>query len=1274
MSGRVKIILAALLAAWVCSPRPCRAGGPGPAGPMSKEQRKRADEYNRIAYEHLSRNDRTVGGVYFHKIANEFPGHMEVVRPALERLFELQGLARAYAQERIVALHRSGDLPGTDKLVREAYVAWAFTLIGRGQTLQADRLMRELGRIMRRDLTWRYVNAKLHYYAGSFEAPRLLYEVVVDLQRRREDPKLSQVVEAFWPTDQNSSSSYLRCAEAYRPGLLSVVGVRIREDEDAKWFIPPKRPLRGLAGAIDRLIGESVVQTEPVAWHDEANQVDPWYAIDRQLLGRKPGELAELRKVQAAAARREMARGDLADMDAEKLLAICRRYPWAHSGQRALLTHGQKVLWVGRRRAAIRSFRDVLAHAVDPPLRDAAQAGVWLALAQGHRRSDLAAAFEGVDPGKTFTWMGRAVKAGDIRRELSAGLADPPASAPGPKLAGLTRRLVRVPAVVPWSSQPYDSFYMPWPSVDMQFAGPDVLVSAPNILARYSAADCTAPLWWRTARGPIRPQSWRPGRYRPAIADGRLYTRWGKGDIPTDLAAVDMRTGRLVWCTANRPTSPANHHRSSRGIRPVNDPVVVDGRLYVLACASPSAKDTHHHRSRSSRTVSLLCLDAGSGAVLWETPLWSAQVTWSVRGDRPEISYSAWCGMPVTVHEGGVYCVTNTGQVARCDVRDGRLAWLYEYPRTRGVPGLMHGVGPLIVGDKLIVRPRDHAGTFALDRHTGRMIWQNAFVRPRDAIGVLDGALLVHNRAAIISLDIETGKIRWVDEPEGGVIGPGRLIGQWIYSGTPEALTRRDGRTGAVVERLGWGQGDRIVQSFAIHNTTLYTVTDEACAAGNVETGHPMNPRAPGKAPALTFPLERAWHVPQTKTLLHVSPGEAGLAARAYLVSGGLMKCIDATGRGQVRWRRFVTPGASEVWLHQGKIFLRYPHCTETRNVRTGALLRKTDMPAEMRHTQSWRFGQMWLHRRSTFFGAMDMVSGRVLWKQNHIDYAGRRNWAPGGHLYWDGKNVHIITETWQINLTRHVVLAGADGSIVSTTDITPANDGRPLTAFYSKGRCVFAVENKKLYRYALDGKQAALVPNAPPAVALAGYDRPFVLLNTTDPKTKKKHQLVLRDDDPNYVYRCEDDFVGTIRDGKLSAMSVAAGKVSIVDLARKKEVVRCQLPDEAKDPRHKRFLTARFWQSGRTLTVLSTVNDQLRLDMFDAASGAHRGGQVLRGVHLSRRSPKNWDGVVQVGGVLLIADQTGMQTWTSAYGRKKPVRFLPESAAPRGPDGLPVP
>ena len=1274
MSGRARIMLAAMLGAWWCSAQPCRGAGYGPPGRMSDDQRKRAAEYNRIAEEHYRRNDHPGGAVYTRKIVVEFPGRMEVVHSALWRLFWIHGSTREWAQERIVALCRSGDLPRTDQLVHDAYIAWASTLAAKGRTLRAAQLMAEAGRVMRRDVKWRYANAKLHYDVGSFQAPRMFYELVVELHRRRDDPKLKDLVEVFWPTQPRSDNYYLRCAQAYRRGPLSVAAIRIHGDEDVKWFISPNRPLRGMAGEIDRLIAESLGQVDRATWDDEANEIAPWYAVDRQLSGRKPGELAGLRKVQEDACRRETGRADLPEMPTDKLLAIYRRYPWARSGHRALIAHGRKVLWAGRPRAAIRSFRDVLSHTVEPALRDAALAGVWLALAQGRSRSDLDAAFDRVDPGKTFTWMGRTVKAGEIRRELSAGLANTPAPPPAPKLAGLTRRLVRVPAVVPWPSQSYGSLDMPWPSVDMQFAGPDVLVSAPNILARYSVADCTAPLWRRTARTQVRPQSWRPGRYRPAIADGRLYTRWGNGDIPTDLAAVDMQTGRLVWSTAKGPTLSGHQRHRLSGFRPVNDPVIVDGRLYVLACTSQSVSEARHGRHRSGTPVSLFCLDAGSGAVLWETPLWPALVGWAIRSDRPGLTHSTWCGLPVTIRDGAVYCVSNAGQVARCDMRDGRLCWLYEYPRTRGLPGLIRGVGPLIVGEKLIVRPRDHAGIFALDRHTGRMIWHNAFVRPATEIGVLGRDLLVHNRTVITSLDIETGKVRWFDEPTGGIIGPGQLIGQWIYSGTPEALTRRDARTGAVVERLPWGQGDRTVQSFAIHNDTLYTVTDEACADGNVEVGRPMNPRAPDKAPALTFPLERAWHLPQTKALLHVSPPEADGAVRAYLVSGSLAQCIDATGQGRLRWRRFVRPGAREVWSHEGKLLLRYPHCTETRNARTGALLAKIAMPPEIRDTKPSRFGQVWLHKRSTFFGAMDMVSGRVLWKQNHTDFAGRPNWAPSGHLYWDGKNFHVITETWQINLTRHVVLAGADGSIVSTTDITPANDGRPLTAFYSKGRCVFAVENKKLYCYALDGKQAALVPNAPPAVALAGYDRPFVLLNTTDPKTRKRHQLVLRDDDPNYAFRGEDDFVGLISDRKLSTMLAAAGKISIIDLARKKEVVRCQLPDEAKDPRHKRFLTARFWQSGRTLTVLSTVNDELRLDMFDAASGAHKGGQVLRGVHLSSRSPQNWDGVVQVGGVLLIADQTGAQAWTSAYGRKKPVRFLPEPAAAKGSEKSPLP
>ena len=110
------------------------------------------------------------------------------------------------------------------------------------------------------------------------------------------------------------------------------------------------------------------------------------------------------------------------------------------------------------------------------------------------------------------------------------------------------------------------------------------------------------------------------------------------------------------------------------------------------------------------------------------------------------------------------------------------------------------------------------------------------------------------------------------------------------------------------------------------------------------------------------------------------------------------------------------------------------------------------------------------------------------------------------------------------------------------------------------------------------------------------------------------------------------------------------------MDLARKKEIIRYQLPEEAKDKRHKRFLAVRFWQVGETLSVLSTVENEPRLDVFDAASGAHKDGQVRHGVNTSR----DWGGIVQIGGLLLIIDQAGLHAWAAAYGQKKPVRFLP--------------
>ena len=1277
MSRRVRITLAALLAAWWCSAEPLRGTEPGPVGSMSKERRALADEYNRRSYELLRAGDWHGGLSYAQKIVTEFPGRMEVVRPALGRMLWTSGPMREWAWERIVALHRSGDLPASDGLVYDAYLGWVSTLAARGEVMRAAKLIDEFGRETGRDLKWRYANARMHYGIGSFDAPRLMYEVVVDLQRHRDDPKFGKIVEVFWPTERNSGSTYLQCARAYRPGPLSVAAMRIRVDEDAKWFISPKRPLRGMAGVLDRLIAESLGQVAPVVWNDEANAIDPWYAVDQQLLGRKPGELAELRKVQDAACRSETGRVDLADLPAEKLLAIYRRYPWARSGQRALIAYGQKLLWAGRPRVALRSFRDALSHAVDPGLRDAAQTSVWLARAQGRSLSDLGAAFEGVDPGKTFTWMGRAAKAGEIRRELSAGLADPPAPRPGPILAKLAHRSVRVPAIAPWpiSSRSRESSRMPWPIVDMQFAGENVVVSAPNVLAVYSAADCRTPLWQRTARSMPNLYSWMMGWFRPHIANGLIYTRWGYREFPTDVAAVDVRTGRLDWCTTERPTWSTVHDPRSlaSGIRPLSDPVHVEGRLYVLGCAS-SPGQADRHRRRSDRIVSLFCLDAANGARVWETPLWPAHVGWSIQAGSAGIDQTTWFSMPVTVHAGAVYCVSNAGQVARCDLRDGRLEWHYEYPRTARGRTYALGIKPIIVGDKVIVRPRDHGGIFALDRRTGGMIWHNPFIRPAVAMGIVDGALLVHGTRTIASLDSATGKTRWFDTTEGWILGPGKVIGKWIYSGTSNALTRRDVRTGAVVERLGWPKGGN-VQSFAIRNDTLYTVSDEACPVDNIETGRPLNPRGPAKAPKLTLPLEQAWQVEHAEAELHVPPPEAGLDGKVYLISGSVMECLDATPRGVVNWRRFIRPGSKEVWFHDGKLFLMHGGSVEVHNARTGSLLTTVVIPVKLYHTTRWRLGSMWLCKGSTAIGAIDALSGRVLWQANFGNYAGRGNWAPAGQPYWDGKNVHMLTPTWgDTNLTQHLVIAGSDGRIVSTAGITPAGDGRPTTAIYSKGRCIFAVDKKRVYRYALDGKQAAELPNAPTGSTLAAYDSPFILLDVSDRAARTKYQLVLRDDDSNYSFRLDNDFVGKIRDGRLSAMSAVARQVRIVDLARKKEVTRCQLPAEAKGKRHKRFPTGRFWQTGGTLSVLSTVDTQPRLDVFDAASGAHKGGQVFPGVGSTSRlwrSSQKWPQVVQVGGMLLVVDQAGLHAWTAAHDRKNRVRFLPESAQPSG-DPLP--
>ena len=910
------------------------------------------------------------GNLHLKDMIENCPGRWDIACPALKTILLASKDGpedwKEYAALRLIAAYRADRLLPTDPVLRDA---WGTLIAIRGyqeRFLEAKAMIETLAEATGRDVWVLFLEATLCYQADSYETESRFAEILSKISANDSDP----YVQAVWSAmnGHEGRNPYIESALAYRPGRLSPSTAprnMLLKDFSSNWQAVRDLPPETVPSQIHTLIGESLDQGRFLADETTATITWLWTLIDRYLLSRKPEALLALRRFQESELR-EWRRGSRGQsVDSGGAITLFRRYPWTDEGQRELMEYGRQELPQGHTGVALRSFRDVLSHASDPALRAEAQVGLWLALAQHDDHGELDAAFQDVDLQERYPWMGGTETVGAIRSRLEEGL---PAVAPQssePQLPDLTRRVVRLPAVAPWPASwqqsPEQGQYWvsddvvtgsgPFSRVGIQFHGDGFLISSPSILAWYRADNPEVPVWQRTVRFNFSKFRRIPGIYCPALAEDRIFARWGYDRCPTDVAAFDMSTGKPTWSSAldgswRQQAAPFRGERTM----PVNDPVAADGRLYLLAFRPDDAEA--NPSDPSSLPLFLLCLEPNTGSRIWGTLIANE----ALRGRanwRPEdeVHDPAVYGNAVTAHQGAIYCAGNQGIVARCDARDGNLEWAHRYPRSRllrkaalvsdsgeGGHAIAWGAPPLVADKRVIFMPRDYRGVFALDADTGRLLWQNAFVHPAGAIGIVEGALLVYDHRTVVSLDLATGAVRWFRHFEEGIRGRGQLIGSSLYVGTSNELCRIDANSGIVVERMPWGVEGRTIHDFVIHGRGLYIVSDEATPADDCKPGQLAGPLAAAGAGGLPFPLRHAWQLSRANAQLHVPPPEAGLKGRAYLYSDGVLECLRTDAPIGVVWQRLVQPDLGGVDFRQGLMGLKYPRRVVVLDGATGAV------------------------------------------------------------------------------------------------------------------------------------------------------------------------------------------------------------------------------------------------------------------------------------------------------------------------------------------------
>ena len=583
--------------------------------------------------------------------------------------------------------------------------------------------------------------------------------------------------------------------------------------------------LTDLPNASPRTLDQFYVQTKKYAelpWFDGRGFVDTEQLLNTHLLAEPGADLATLRQLQELGYLRSKAKAAAAD----DILPLFRRYPWSASAHRHLLQLAQRQVFQGQPQAAFRGFQDVLRHSVDEELRQQAQVGLWLSLAQFAETDRLVTAFESVQAESTWPWYGKVEEAAVIKAALVNDRLEPALS---PTLASLKQHHVQLPPVSPGATN--QTVF----NIDLQRRGDRLLASSDGQLLSLDANKPGDALWHYASRvrilngnKPAPPSPLRnPGASRvlPVIGDSQILTSWaGNGLDMRPVVAFSMATGEMMSTADSH--SPQSRHR----YRSTGSPLVADGNVYVTQLQQPHRSIYGHVEYRGWGEVALSCFEEDGLGHRWTR-------VYEVANTSMIPSFSRFKAVLPRMHEGALYVCTNDGQVMRVDARDGELEWIHFFRPMTGdgysQPASPRALGarPIVTDDKVICMPKFTGYLFALDSATGRRIWRTPILRGHELLGVHGNNVVAVSANALYAVDLDSGQLRWgraiaAQHADGFQLPRSQIIGSSIYCGTRNALYRFDVASGALLESRTWQMDEQVPMSFHISGNDLYVISD----------------------------------------------------------------------------------------------------------------------------------------------------------------------------------------------------------------------------------------------------------------------------------------------------------------------------------------------------------------------------------------------------------------------------------------------------------------
>ena len=990
------------------------------------------DDLWKKADEAYNNNDSETGNRHLKQLIESDPGNVDLTIRCLEKIYErgdrnnTQSRWMRYVTTRIAALERLGHISANSLLNREI-IAQGLTqyLTDRNLFVAAER-HDDIAERNPYDLFWKSTRASAHNSLG-LSSTRDQYE---ELKKNKDMNHPDPWIRERWVRLKEILESDFR--KLPQPILKPLEGSPMPDlspdDPDGRWQQVIEQPAGRVARQVDRLIGITLLPESIVPWRDMTGILDASRALDLHLKSFPEKELSSLRKIQERSFNRENLEPDFTN---QRALDLFRRYPWSTSAHKTLLRTANRSLIAGHALAALRSFEDLIDHADDPKIIKFARTGKWIALSMVGDRDSLEKEIKGSDPDQEMVWMDKTLKASDLGAQLLSAVPEKKADPEPLPLSELNPKVIQIPAVTPWFGGGHTGGMV----LDVQVIKNNLLISSRNHLALYNINDTSKSIWSQPRLPMNDDRSKRnilPGYFVPEVKNQTIYTRWGFKAIPQGIAAFDLASGKAKWLYDDFGFGPGQNPN----IIPISDPVISDGLIYVLIWSS-----------HGGQTVQLACIEEATQSLVWMTTIAQAGKSSDIIGNLEKArDVTRTFGNRVSLDSGSIYINSNAGLIARCDPRDGRPDWIHYYNNSPGAGAGALGSHPVIIDDLAICMTKDSGKVFALQSETGKVVWENTLALGIEYLGRHENYLIVRGQFSLAAIDLKSGKTSWHTKVPERSIGRSQMIGSSIYLASTREITEFDATTGAVKDSKQWNQNVGQPLSYLIDKNSIYVISDSPSKGGGLAVSEPLNPNATPANKSLSSNIKRQWTLMRNDARIIRSPHDSPLTNHAFILSEGLLECVEISSKGALKWRRFINAIQPAFQVIDNKLLLLTGAGANRHAVAfdgmSGKIIWETKVPAQA--NSMMKCGDVGLmHDKRTVLFAFDPNTGKRLWE---------RRVAFGNHTIpqWDGKKIHVF-QTSMGRAPWHLEIDPKSGHLINDYDVNITNDGQK----YSDGKLI---------------------------------------------------------------------------------------------------------------------------------------------------------------------------------------------------------------------------